>query len=396
MSGVNGGRTLALSLGLVLAAAVGIAGSGGVAAPSRPNDLREAVGAYRFADGSAVALVLDDSGASLRLVDYSSGALRDLVEVRPDELVGGPGVRQLRPVRVRIRLERGPGGEVVALRRGGREARRIPLVAEPASFDDGAIRLAGRLLRPTGSGPFPAVVLVPGGVPARRDTYDLWAFFFASQGLAVLSYDHRGVGASTGLYVKAPEEGNLSNLADDALAAVRWLRSRPDVDPGRIGLSGGSQAGLVIPLAASRSSDVGFATIQSGPVTSVARQQAYDTLTLAGARVPPPTGQEIRSALDQVPDGGFDPRPALAALRIPVLWQLGSVDKRAFTPETLARLATITASGDHDFTVRVYAGGAHSLRLTRHGLISEELRSPGFVPGLFGDLAGWLASRLRP
>jgi hypothetical protein len=89
---------------------------------------------------------------------------------------------------------------------------------------------------------------------------------------------------------------------------------------------------------------------------------------------------------------GFDPRPALAGLKIPVLWQLGTVDKRMYTPETLANLSAITAGGAHDFTVRLYPGGAHSLRSTAHGLISEERTSPGFVSGVFTDLAAWLRS----
>ena len=77
-------------------------------------------------------------------------------------------------------------------------------------------------------------------------------------------------------------------------------------------------------------------------------------------------------------------------LRIPVLWQLGTADKRMYEPETVADLATITGAGAHDFSIRLYAGGAHSLRSTAHGLIAEEKTSPGFVPGVFSDLGAWL------
>ena len=64
-----------------------------------------------------------------------------------------------------------------------------------------------------------------------------------------------------------------------------------------------------------------------------------------------------------------------------------------YTPETLADLAAIEAAGTHDFTVRVYPGGAHSLRSTAHGVTAEERSSPGFVPGVFSDLAAWLRAR---
>jgi dienelactone hydrolase len=371
--------------------AVGVARSvGGTPAPSPVEELQQAVGAYRFADGTVAALFVQPPGSSLRFVDYRSGTLRDLARLSRDVFVGGPGVRVLRPVRVRMRIVRDSSGEVTALRRNGRLASRIPFLEEPASFSNGDIRLAGRLLLPTGSGPFPAIVLVPGSVPATRHTYDLWALFFASQGFAVLSYDKRGVGESTGRYVEAASAENLQALAGDALAGVAWLRARPDIDSRRIGLSGGSQAGFTIPLAASQSDAVAFATIQSGPVTSVERQHAYGALTREGARVPPPTANEITATLEAQPEGGFDPRPAIAGLHIPMLWQLGGVDKRAHTPESVASLAAITAAGAHDFTVLVYRRGAHSLRRTQHGLITEEQRSPGFVPGLFDDLKGWL------
>lgn len=384
-------------MALAVAAAIVIVGVpssvGGTPAPSPLEELRQAVGAYRFADGTVAALVVQPAGPSLRLLDYGSGALRDLSQVSRNRFVGGPGVRVLRPVRLRIDLVR-VQGKIVGLRRGGRYASRIPLIAEPASFSNEDIRLAGRLLLPEATGPFPGVVIVPGSVPATRETYDLWAHFFASEGFAVLSYDKRGVGESTGRYVEEASADNLQNLARDALAGAAWLRTQVDVDPGRIGLSGGSQAGFTIPLAASLSDDVAFAAIQSGPVTSVVRQRAYSALTLEGAKIPPPAEHEIRAALDGRPHGGFDPRPAIEALRIPVLWQLGGVDKRAYTPESVANLAAITAAA-HDFTVRAYPAGAHSLRRTRHGLIAEELRSAGFVPGLFDDLAAWLTARVH-
>jgi dienelactone hydrolase len=350
--------------------------------------LGSAVGAYRLADGSTVGLV--EQAGALRLVDYDTGALRSLTQRSNDLFVGGPGVSVSQPVRVRIALVAGTHGEPVALRYGGRIAARLPLVSETATFRSAGTRLVGRLLRPPGTGPFPAVVIVPGSVPANRDTYDLWALFYAAHGFAVLTYDKRGVGASGGRYIRDATDDNMRNLAADAIAGVDWLRRRSDVSPLRIGLSGGSQAGWVIELAAARSHAVGFAALQSGPAMSVGRQLAYSALTQQGAAAP--TDDQVRAGLDGVPDSGFDPKPILAALQIPVLWQLGSVDERMHTPETVADLAAIDSGGR--FTVRVYAGGAHSLRLTQHGTISEEQRSPGFVVGVFADLAAWLRTHV--
>jgi dienelactone hydrolase len=360
--------------------------------PGATAELAGAVGAYRFADGSCAALVPSPDGVALRLVDYATGALRQLTQLSRNAFTAGPGVSLPWPVSLRVVLVRGASGRVVALKVGGRRAQRIPFVEQPASFSSGGVRLAGRLLRPPGAGPFPAVVVVPGSVRANRDTYDLWAMFFASRGFTVLSYDRPGVGLSTGTYVEAATRQNLHELAAVALAGVEWLARRPDVDRARVGLAGGSQAGWTIPLAASQSRDVAFAAIQSGPGMSVGRQLAYAKVTLAGGRVPPPKPAAIRAALAGVPDSGYDPRPALRALTIPILWQLGAADKRMYTPETLADLRPIIAAG-HDYTIDVYPGAAHSLRRAPHGLIHEEAVSPGFAPGVFAALAGWLDRR---
>ena len=362
--------------------------------PSPADELRRAVGAYRFADGTVAGLFLDPFEQSLRVIDYAGGDMRQLAQVSANGFVGGPRLLVPWPFRSRVELVRDPAGQVVALRRDGRLATRIPLVVEPATFQNGDVRLAGKLMRPQGPGPFPAVVLVHGSIRGTRDSADLWGAFFVSRGIAMLSCDKRGVGESTGQYDRSADEGNLRALAEDALAGVEWLRQRADIDAGRIGLVGGSQAGWTILLAASQSSDVAFAAIQSGPAMSVGRQRAFSKLTGDGSRVPPPTGAEIRAALDGLPDDGFDPRPALQALRIPVLWQLGGVDKRMYTPESVANLAAIAAGGGHDFTVLVYPAGAHSLRETRHGLSSEEVLAARFVPGVFADLAAWLAAHV--
>jgi dienelactone hydrolase len=218
----------------------------------------------------------------------------------------------------------------------------------------------------------------------------MWAYFFASQGVAVLTYDKRGVRDSGGVYSASGSTANLQLLAADALAGVSWLRRQPQIDSTRIGLTGGSQAGWVIEMAAARSPAVTFLALQASPAMSVGRQHAYDHITREGQLTPPPSDSQIQTELAQVPDSGYNPAADIASLQIPVLWQLGAVDKRMYTPETVADLQQITASGSHSFTVHVYPGGAHSLRLTTNGLISQERSSPGFCPGVFQDLAAWL------
>ena len=112
-------------------------------------------------------------------------------------------------------------------------------------------QLAGTLNVPLGRGPFPAVVWVHGAGESARLPYDGAPLVQAlvDSGIAVLSYDKRGVGESEGECCPG-DYGQFNLLAADVDGAVAALRSRPEIDPNRIGLLGASQAGWVVPLAA--------------------------------------------------------------------------------------------------------------------------------------------------
>jgi hypothetical protein len=87
-----------------------------------------------------------------------------------------------------------------------------PYREEDVTFDDAAahVTLAGTLTLPPGDGRFPAVVLVSGSGPNTRDetvagheVFLVLADDLTRHGIAVLRYDKRGVGKSTGDYTKA-------------------------------------------------------------------------------------------------------------------------------------------------------------------------------------------------
>ncbi len=121
--------------------------------------------------------------------------------------------------------------------------------------------LAGTLYLPLSGQPAPAVVFVHGAGPAvRGDRYHELARHFARNGVAALIYDKRGCGASTGDWTRA----GLYDLAEDALACVRLLRGRQDINPTQVGLWGLSQGASIIPIAASRSPEVAFVIAVGG------------------------------------------------------------------------------------------------------------------------------------
>jgi pimeloyl-ACP methyl ester carboxylesterase len=151
------------------------------------------------------------------------------------------------------------------------------------------LELAGTFTKPRGAARSPAVVLISGSGPQDRDEsllnhkpFLVLADHLTRQGIAVLRYDDRGVGGSTGRFATATSEDFMT----DALAAVAWLKSRADVEPARIGLIGHSEGGLIAPMAAVRSSDVAFIVLLAGPgVTgeSILYEQGAKIARAAGA-----------------------------------------------------------------------------------------------------------------
>jgi len=152
---------------------------------------------------------------------------------------------------------------------------------EDVSFlaDDGT-RLFGTLYVPLGTTrPVAATVMVHGSGPQDRDGFAsiiaVMADAFAASGRVVLAYDKRGSGMSEG----DGDRASFDTLARDAIAAMAFLRARPEVDPTRVGLAGSSQAGWV----AARSLELGGEPADvlllgaAGAALSVREQNLYNT-----------------------------------------------------------------------------------------------------------------------
>jgi len=146
--------------------------------------------------------------------------------------------------------------------------RPLPYREEEVSYRSAEITLAGTLTIPPGEGPFPAALLISGSGPQNRDeeVFGHKPFFVLSDhltraGIAVLRVDDRGVGGSSG---HLPSSSS-ADLAEDALAGVRFLQERGEIDARRIGLIGHSEGAMIAPLAASMSDEVAFIVMLAGP-----------------------------------------------------------------------------------------------------------------------------------
>jgi hypothetical protein len=332
-----------------------------------------------YASGGRTLAVVDDPYGPARLVDLDSGAVHGLFPAGGGLAIGS-GWSTLGSDFRTLRLD--ARGLVL----NGKTWPRVAVRATDVRFRSGDATLTGTLLVPPGAGPHAGVAWVTGSGPTTRAYLPDLVALLLRDGVAVLAYDKRGIGESTGGYPgESPTAVAIDVLARDAAAAVRFLAKQPGVDPARVGLAGHSQAGWIVPLAASRERAVRFAVVFSGPTVSADENDLYQTL--AGEGETPPTASDARidAQVRRAGRSGVDPQPWLRRLRIPSLWLYGGLDHIVPPRLSIERLRAIP-----DATTALFPNANHALVETRTGLTSEMLASDTFAPGLFSRVGAWL------
>jgi len=252
------------------------------------------------------------------------------------------------------------------------------------AWSNAGTTLAGTLYLPLGPGPHPAVLTHFGSNRWTRATY-AWAQPWVERGVAVLSYDKRGVGRSGGTCCSL----DFDLLAGDVLAGVAAARSHPRIATDRVGLFGFSQGGWVVPHAAARDAGVAFMIIGSGPTVSVGEEILYSVLT--GESDCEATGRspkEIEAALDQAGPSRFDPRADLESLAVPGLWVYCADDLSVPVQRSVAILRDLADQGQ-DFSFVVFPGCNH-VWVRNGGICQYYGPQIDWEPAVFG----WLLSRL--
>lgn len=262
----------------------------------------------------------------------------------------------------------------------------------------GAIELAGTLHRPGTGGSHPAVLMIGGSGPTDRDN-DVYFPPIRSRllerGVAVASFDKRGVGGSSGDW----HDGGPAELAADARAELATVRGRDGIDDRRVGLFGHSQGGWVVLEAAARDPSVAFVVTNSGPGVTPALQERYAVATQLRASGRDDAGVAaalvrfdamvglIRAGADAeafadlasdedlgrhtlVPRSAdvlrlmrawvdHDPRPSLERLRAPMLAIFGSDDHVVPVADSLAVMRAARDGRPGGLTELVIEGGDH-------------------------------------
>jgi len=376
-----------------------------------------------------------------------SGRIRILTPSSETTFYAGPTYLVPLPVEVEVTFVRDPNRKVTHLIWSepaslSRIAPRTKLYREEeVRFTNGDVMLAGRLLIPSGEGPFPAVVVVHGGGPANRNwEYQIVGDVFARHGITALVYDKRGTGASTGDW----REAGFDELASDAAAAFEFLRTRSEIHPKQIGFWAISEGGWVAPIATTKVSDPAFLilvsapgmahpeldllyiqeTLKEGGFSETVIQQAlqFTQLWIEYAR----TGRgwshleaRIQSARNMEwfrftelayfgvvsQDDWFwrwyqrqaehDPRPVLAKLQCPVLAIYGARDSNVPVEANKQALLAALEAGNVEYTLKIFPQGDHTLLETSSSALKDFVRIKSHVPGYFEVLIEWVRDRVQ-
>ena len=318
-----------------------------------------------------------------------------------------------------------------------------PYRCEEVTFTNDGIIFSGTMTIPNVGRNFPAVVLVAGSGPHDRDEnvfrhkpFLLLADALSRNGFIVLRYDERGVGATKGGNPFAPTEP----LATDAMAALRYLKSRPEVNAAQVGIMGHSEGGMIaIMNAAKHPDEVAYIVSLAGTGVNgveLGKQQTRllsksmgievtdedlaindqalsiiaaekDSVTLRNKLIefygshPEAESSFDGQSIDDIIDGIFitrcviqyDPTDNLKLVKCPMLAINGTLDSQVSCKENLEAIARLVPHA----TVKAYEGLNHFFQTcddwlgsTRYDLFHETMN-----PQVLNDIVTWLQSTVK-
>jgi hypothetical protein len=336
--------------------------------------------------------------------------------------------------------------QILELRRPQNPKKPYPYEEEELTFENAkaGTTLSATLTVPRGTGPFPAAILLVGSGPLDRDETDgghkpffVLADYLTRKGIAVLRYDKRGIGKSTGSY----DEATTADFASDAEAALAFLRTQKGIDARKVGIIGHSEGGIIASMIASRSSNVNWIAVLAGPATKgeetlliqsdlitraagmtsdqVAKSLDFDResynlvrneknraelekdlgdlvkVSSIGPAMPPAFMQRqihwtsspwFRYFLD------YDPVPALQKTKVPVLALSGEKDLQVPPKENLPLIRkALEDGGNKDFNVVEMPGLNHEFQHCYMGLPAESRAiEETFAPDAMNKISDWI------
>jgi dipeptidyl aminopeptidase/acylaminoacyl peptidase len=243
--------------------------------------------------------------------------------------------------------------------------------SEIVRFSSGGITLEGVLDLPGTEGKFPLVVFVHGSGHRTRSDYSEFVAPFLKNGFATFRYDKRGVGNSGGTYsdVDVGTENSsvtIHTLARDVAAAVKTLKRHGGIDSARCILVGASQAGWIIPVAASLD-DIYMTAIFSGPSVTVGEEIYYSSLAEQGDYS---VSEANKMVLSYHGIKGYDPIPDVSKITRPALWIFGKEDESIPVDRSVELLEQVRDQFALPIQIQVIPGVNHSMR-SKDGKVAD-------------------------
>lgn len=331
----------------------------------------------------------------------------------------------------------------------------FPYIEEHISFDnlEAGVTLSGTLTLPTSKGPFPVVLLIVGSGRIDRDEtvfghkpFLVLADHLTRKGIAVLRYDKRGCGKSTGNY----DEATTQDFAHDVLAGIEYIKSRKEVNLNQIGLIGHSEGGIIAPMVVAKSNDVAFVVLMAGTgvngeeiiytqnsliqqavgetedTINQTRQFQEQMFTLVKREPDPQIAadqlQEIvknyMSILPEIQEKEtleyfkrlsdrvntkwfryfltYDPCITLKQVRIPIIVLNGELDLQVSSKQNLPAISkALDESGNKDFTIIELPKLNHFFQTCETGAISEyEKIEETISPSVLNLMGEWILERM--
>lgn len=434
-------------IGLVLSLALAL-GTYFVVFRDPPPDARLACyyGAYVLSDGRILSISPSSGAQALRFVfmDGDTGLLlpeKGQTGVVPQQFSAGPGWAGKTPIRTKVNFE---PCAVAALSiaidgKAPVQGKKRTFDITDVSFVSHGITLAGRLVMPKTTAKIPVAVLVHGSERDSAILYNRLQYLLPANGIGVFVFDKRGTGRSEGRHTQ-----DFQVLSDDAAAALVKARELAGSNASEVGFEGGSQAGWVIPLAATNTK-ADFSVVAFGLTESPLaedREQVFDDLRRAGfgedvivkaSEITKATGRvmasrfkggfeeldlvrakfrsepwfakvkgEFTGDLLRVPnwvlrlvgpwfDVGtpwdYDPMPALKATQAPHLWILAGQDRSAPSENTL-RILQEMQTIQPNLDVVLFPTADHGI--VEFETINNERVDTRFSEGYFPLLVQWI------
>lgn len=331
---------------------------------------------------------------------------------------------------------------------------------EEITFKNGENTFSGTLSIPKKGKKFPAIILISGSGPQTRDsdiygfkTFKTMAEYFSNRGIVVLRYDDRGTGKTTG---KTINESTSEDFAEDVVEAFKYLSTRKEINPKKIGLLGHSEGGIVAPLAFQKESKIAFTILMAGPTVdggdiilaqteallraSGASQEDIDKtlkqskrtqeiiktngdwnayeeeliqiglkqieelpeeqkkyITDPEAYIKPIIKQQLQMVKSKWYQGFIkhDPRNSLENLTCPTLALFGGLDLQVLVSQNKPPLETaIKKAKNKDFTVKVFEKANHLFQEAKIGSTAEYAQlEKAFIEGFLEYIYDWTKER---